>query len=654
MNFSRSYPFVRLLSFQLFGIFIANFSPGLEKIFLVSLPVLLIWLAILGRKKNYPFGLVHSSALAVLIIMISFTGVHDHQHNGPEISSGLRSFEARVLSRPVEKTNSFQIVTCVLQTDSFTVKKLKLNVYLEKTNKARGIQPGDLIYARSVVNEIGNLGNPFEFDYQRYMSRKQIRYSTYIPAANYRLITVNNPPLHMSLARLQGKLVSELKKKFSSDPAFQVVSALTLGYRDELTKETQSYFISTGAMHILAVSGLHVGMIFMFLRTMLAFLCRMPAGKILNLIIMASCLWGYALLTGLSPSVQRATVMFSFILIGNSINRQASIYNSIAASAFFLLFLNPDLLFDAGFQLSYLAVVGIVFFYPRLTALLTVRNRILDFGWKLICVSVAAQLSTFPLSIFYFHQFPLYFWLSNLFVVPASSVILALTGTFFILLPVSHLSSILAQIICTLTDFTLSILKRIGELPFAVIDNQMISSGQFFCLLLALSFSMAFIAHKRHSFLFTALSFLLLFQLAGVTQKISLFDQRKLIVYQTGSGERLIHLINGRTNYLITETDAAPNPHLYQNVLLNLRLKQPTVVPLNSGKNTRIDLIVRRDMIQFSDKTLVLRRIKQDEILHEAPVSFSQGLIDLTRTEGRLIHIETGIKEKNSTKLTSK
>ena len=231
--------------------------------------------------------------------------------------------------------------------------------------------------------------------------------------------------------KVRDRLIAILNEALPNKEERSVVSALTLGYRTELAQDTLDYFASTGAMHVLSVSGLHVALIYMILGFLLAFLKRGKIGPIIFSVVMILFLWIYAFISGFSPPVQRATVMFTFVIIGNGIRRPVNIYNSLTASALFLILLNPNVLFDVGFQLSYLAILGIVLIQPVLYNILELTNPILKWTWSLFTVSVAAQLMTFPLGLFYFNQFPNLFWLSNFIVVPVTTFIMWFGIAFF-------------------------------------------------------------------------------------------------------------------------------------------------------------------------------------------------------------------------------
>ncbi len=636
MKLFRVYPFIRLLGFQLAGISVANLFPSTGKLLYALLICLIVTMVVLIRRRRHSFALIPSILLSALIVIISYTRTRiEHAHPFKTDQQTLQ-FEAELLGYPIEKANSMQVIARIRQSVPSAFKGQKLLLYLEKGEKSDQIRAGDRIYARVVPKEIKNQGNPFEFDFRNYMARKQIWYSAYIRSENYLDQKTEHPSLLPAVLRIQHRLVERLKQKLNSDQAFQVIAALTLGYRDEVSRETQSCFISTGAMHVLSVSGLHVAMIFLFLHLLFGCLKKSSVGRVLYFFIIISSLWGYALLTGFSPPVQRSVIMFTFILAGNSLERTAPVYNSIAASAFFLLFFNPDLLFDIGFQLSYMAVFSIVFFYRRLTGILKIKNKPLTSIWQLCCVSIAAQLGTFPLAIYYFNQFPVYFWLSNFIVVPAGYLLLGLTGAFFAFSWSDPVIRLISQALVHITDMTLFLLQRIGNFPFAVIDRLALSPLQFFCLLCFTGCCILFIVSKKHVLFFSGLSFLLLLQIDGLIQKTSLLNQRKLIIYQTG----VIHLINGRDNYLITGTNEPPNPFLYKNVILRLRLKEPLIFhTMNREEETPGDLIIREPVIQFTDKSFLLKKKGQPRISQEYSLSFPTGLIDLNQIRESKIEI---------------
>lgn len=352
-------------------------------------------------------------------------------------------------------------------------------------------------------------------------------------------------------------------------------------------------------------------MIFLFLSYVLAFLKKTKTGRIFYLILIASLLWAYALLTGFSPSVQRATVMFCFILVGNSLRRPTSIYNSIAASAFLLLLFNPNLIHEVGFQLSYAAVTSIVFLYPKLTKWWKPRSWVIQKIGQLFCVSLAAQIGTLPFSIYYFHQFPVYFWLSNFIVIPAAYLILGFTFLFLLTTPVPIVTTLFAKILSAITGTTIFFLQQINQLPYSLIENISINSTQLI-LLIGLFISVAlFIKQKQSIFIFSAATLLLFFLIAGLTEKIHYFNQQKMIVYNR---ENKVLLINGRKSYLLHQSNFEQQNTPEQDVIQKLKLSQPIHISLDSClKFETEDFILKDHIFQFLNQTFQLEERKENQ-----------------------------------------
>lgn len=232
-------------------------------------------------------------------------------------------------------------------------------------------------------------------------------------------------------------------------------------------------------MHILAVSGLHVGIIFIILSKLLFFLERHKYGKILQSALIILILIFYAMLTGLSNSVIRATIMFIFICFGRMFTRQVNIYNTLSASAFIMLLYNPYSIMDVGFQLSYLAVISIVFFQPKIYSLLNLRYKFPDYIWQLVSVAIAAQIATFPLTIHYFNQFPVYFILSNILIIPFVSIIIYGALILFCFSFSTNISYIIAKGLQLITLVLNKNVEFIKDLPLSKIDSLIIDKFKF-------------------------------------------------------------------------------------------------------------------------------------------------------------------------------
>lgn len=269
--------------------------------------------------------------------------------------------------------------------------------------------------------------NPHQFSYKAYLEGLGIYQQLRLNEDAFIRVEAPSPTLLGFAAKLRNTIVARLREARFGKEALSVVQALLLGQRNDLSSETYEAYKNAGAVHLLAVSGLHIGILLWLLHWLLAPLEGFRNGKSIKLILLLVLLWGYALLAGLSASILRAVSMFSFVAYALYLNRPTNTYNILALSMFFvLLAINPRLLFQAGFQMSYAAVVAIVWIYPLLQKLWSPRIWLLSKAWQLLSVSLAAQLGVLPISLYYFHQFPGLFFVTNLLVIPFLGLVLGL------------------------------------------------------------------------------------------------------------------------------------------------------------------------------------------------------------------------------------
>ena len=332
-----------------------------------------------------------------------------------------------------------------------------------------------------------------------------------------------------------------------------MLAALTIGYKNNLDDETKSAYATSGAMHILAVSGLHVGIVYLILKIIFGLFKQNRPVVILKVLFSFIFLWLYAAITGFSPSVVRAAIMFSFILAGDLANRKTNIYNSIFASAFVLLLINPFLVMEVGFKLSYFAVLGIVFFYPRIYGLLEVKNRVLNKLWSLFCVSMAAQLCTFPLGLYYFHQFPNYFFITNLFVVPLAGLIIYSTVIFLLSFSISYAGTFTAWII----NFLLTLLNKsvhfIENLPGSVTNGIYLSGFEVITIYVILFLLIILILIRNKIVIFSLLaSFLIL--LSSIQYRRFENHNFSAVAILSVPGHSILNIITGNRNYIFSDS----------------------------------------------------------------------------------------------------
>ncbi len=395
-------------------------------IFLISGALLLI-IQFFNIKRRSP---TNEAFLIIITVTFFSLGVLRFQHINKSIAfdqSIKSTFVATLLETPLEKANSYgvEILIDSAYTDSseFLINT-KAIAYLEKTPLIKDLQPGKRIRFQSYLNPPTERLNPEDFDYKAYLKRYRIFATCYIKKDDWKMATGELKSLRIRAAKVQQHVVSIFKSYDYDKEELALISALTVGYRDLIEEEQRNAYTASGATHVLAVSGLHVGIIYLFILWGFRFLGKSRKTVIIRVAVTILILWCFAFITGLSPSVTRASLMFTLVSLGSGSKQKSNIYNTIFLSAFILLFLNPNLLFDIGFQLSYAAVLSIVSFQPYLSTLFFNKWHIPKFLSDLMSVSIAAQIGTAPISIHIFNCFPSYFLLTNIWIIPLVGFIL--------------------------------------------------------------------------------------------------------------------------------------------------------------------------------------------------------------------------------------
>ena len=313
-------------------------------------------------------------------------------------------------------------------------------LYLDKGSELKP-RYGDVLFIKGMPRPVEGPKNPEEFDYRRYLETQQVFHQHYLRDSNFVKAAHVVPNRLINLAYSVNTYADSLLTTYiGSKQEYAVANAMVLGLRDDLDNDLVQAYSAAGAIHVLSVSGLHVGVIYIVLVGILGRLKRIPKiGKPIFVITILGILWFYAFVTALSSPVLRSTFMFSLIVIADNMTRKHNSYNTVAISAFCLLLINPYFLVNVGFQLSYLAVFGMIYFQPLLNPLWPIdkdKNIFLWLGdriWKVTTVAVAAQIATLPITLYYFHQFPNWFLLANPIVILLSSVAL-IAGLAFVVI----------------------------------------------------------------------------------------------------------------------------------------------------------------------------------------------------------------------------
>lgn len=431
---------------------------------------------------------------------------------------------------PAENERWYKSEANVLQiNDSSCIGKIQ--VYLEKDSSKNKPEYGDQILISSYIISVQEPANPSEFNYKNYLALHDIHHQSFVRKNEWIKTGSESHLIFSSINSIKEKCKKIISESPMSEKNIAVAHALILGDKNMLSDELMLSYASTGALHVLAVSGLHVGIILLMLTALFNPVKRIKNGKIIFLLLILSGIWFYAFLTGLSPSVFRAAIMFSFVAIGNYFERDTSIYQSLLVSAILLLLLDPNILFQIGFLLSYAAVFGIVFFYPLIYTKIHFKHKFFDKTWQILSVSIAAQLSTLPISLYFFHQFPNYFLITNLIVIPLSFIVLfvGIASIFLNFIP------ILSTILFYMLDLSLSLLNGgvefIESLPFAVSYGWRMTWFQVILLYtFILGVTIALINRSKFYFVFSIVS-ITIFVLINLREKIERNSKNEITFY---------------------------------------------------------------------------------------------------------------------------
>ncbi len=543
MNFReilQQHPFIRILFPFAIGIVIADkFSVNqnlIISLLLISGLFLFMLIAIKKYRKKKILSFLTGIFLALFFIHLGILRIQQVTQNMQlSISDSCTIYKVRATDYITPKNKTDLLPVTILQTyyqQKTYPQTAKGLLYIPKKATNSNIVPGNCLYIKTTLNRVTNNGNPYEFDYARYLKTKHILHTAYLKENQYRITTPKAFSLREKALFWRNKLLHIYKEKGINGVSYDILSALTLGNKTNLDPEIKQAWSNAGAIHVLAVSGLHVGIIYLIANFFLRYLLHWKNGRWIRALFLLIILWLYALITGLSPSVMRATCMFSFVILGEAVNRRTAIFNSLAASATLLLIYNPFLLFSLGFQFSYIAVFGIVLIQPHLEKMLYIPNKFVFYFWQLTTVTLAAQIATFPLTIYYFHQFPTYFLLSGYIVITAAGILIYLSAFLLFFHNIEFISNTLGWILQHSTNFINKTIVAIQQLPNAVQQNCYFSLYETVILYLLLISLLFIFIEKNKKTVFYFLLLLIFLRLPIIIQKIEP-TQHEFVVFNT-------------------------------------------------------------------------------------------------------------------------
>ena len=639
-------PFFRILLPFIPGLILAFFNPGNSfllqfhyLLFLISLLLFAFW----SFKKQLGWNFI-KSGIVIFIINIFSLGfivsywsqpVNKENHFSKIIHHEESILYGFIASEPRQNGSIIRAEFQVLNTENKNIRKEvrgKILLTFKLDSVSSILKYGDGIMFSSKIKSIQDAENPNAFNQKFHYEKLGIYHQSFLAKKDWKRfnkidLKFNYWGLLIEWRKKLNHIFDQYLIEYPNEHA--VASALILGSRSTFSKDLVNAYADTGATHVLSVSGLHVGLLATLLSLIFSKISIFKSNnnfKKTELIFLLGIIWFYALISGGSAAVLRSAVMFSFILIGKSMSRKISIYNSLAASAFVLLLFQPNLIWDIGFQLSYLALTGIVFFHPIIYKQIYFKNSIYDWIWNITVVGIAAQIVTLPLSLFYFHQFPSYFWLSGLVVIPLSTIALYAGFALLLFSWVPFLNLIVAKILYFSIYLMNALVFLIQKLPFSVIDYFNISIQEMWLMYFTVIASiMAFIL-KRKYWTMIGLSSVLVIILIGLGNKVFNHKEDKIYVYKLNKGTMLDFLHKNMAVTLvdsseksITKTDFINNNNLIKN---NITKFSKTTLFNDEFENSNLK-IDKNGLIQFRDTRLAIPQklvLNQEIVLSKKPI----------------------------------
>jgi competence protein ComEC len=587
---NREIPFLRIVLSVCIGILSGlYFKP--DQSFLVTVLIITILgftasLFFNKRLTNFFYGF----ALTLSLILCGYLLYVNEKKSLSILEPGIKTYVCSLSEYPEEKENSYRIIVKLLAmvTDTGNVPLSgSLLIYTKKDAFKNSLLPGDFMKIRCSAKPIVNRGNPYEFDYKFYLENHGVKYFSY---ANTEGIIKIFHPDHRKLKHraliIREKIIDMYEERGIRGDRLALVAAITLGQKSMLDQEQKLIFIKAGVMHIMAVSGLHAVILSVFIFNILFFMKKKLNS--LRILITVLLLWSFAFVTGLTPSVIRAALMFTFLQAGQLMKRDVNSMNSVLASAFIILIVHPSGLFDAGFLLSYSSVIFIICFYRDLYFKLRFKTWIADKIWQSAAVTILAQAGTLPMTISLFNRFPTWFILTNIVIVPLSSFLIIVGCLVPLTYPLKFISQPLASLLSYLTGLTEMLTEKASALPLSTIENIGMVTIESLLLFFVLFIFTLHLLNRKIVPVRYPVYLLCIYLFVGTLRIISDKASTELIIYNTSVSDA-IGIRKGKTLNLFSGMTVSPPEVLRHCATKGLKIEQNSLndnaLLVRTGKN---------------------------------------------------------------------
>ena len=562
------YPFIRLLIPWIAGIFCGDhfFDRSWELFWsILALGLCIALLFVLYFLKRHSLRWCFGLAVSILCFIGGWLGITwQLQHAVYSFPEEETVYRVLITDAPQAKEHTYLCQTLLKErrdtAGTYPIERTAI-LYLQQDSAVTRLKSGDELLISARISPPLNNRNFDEFDYARFLMRKGISGTGYVASGKWtKQDGMNNLDLKSIASSCRRKMISLYQKLGFSGDELAVLSALTIGDKTELSDSVRESYSVAGASHILALSGLHIGLLYTLLFFILKPIARRGnIGRVIrSVLLLLILLWAFAFFTGLSPSVVRSVSMFSILAMADMVGRQPLSLNTLAAAAWLMLFCNPAWLFDVGFQLSFLAVASILLIQKPIYHLITVKGRIGKYIWGLISVSVAAQIGTAPLVMFYFSRFSVHFLLTNLVVIPFITIILYAAVIMLLLTPLSWLQIVVAEGVKKLLEGLNFFVRWVEQLPYASIDGIWLYQSEILGIYIVGFLLTYYFMNRRYRNLLICLFTILLLGTYHAT--LYWLDRpRTSLVFYNVRGCPAVHCIESDGRSWINYVDTIPN-----------------------------------------------------------------------------------------------
>jgi competence protein ComEC len=615
INF-KTIPFLRILFPFVAGIAASlqfGFFRNFHFVFLISLLCLLA--AFLFQRLYKPVAYLkkglYIASINCFLFLLAFESLY--LYKATNYATHYSHYVAREAQHITGVIEDMPVVTGKFIKVPFRITSVKNNsgwhnvngktiIYLkhEASATAAELAIGNALLLKAKLGYVNAPQNPGEFDYKTFLEEKNIFHVIYAKPAEFCVMNekATDFSITQSGARIKAKVVSVLRHSGLSPEAFSICSALLVGYDDEIDSSVMQSFSHSGTLHILSVSGMHTGVLFAILMWIFAKADKYERYEKLKCFCVILSLFLFVLITGFSPSVLRAALMLTLVILGKTFYRNGNSYNTLLLSAFILLLFNPYLIKDVGFLLSYFAVFGIIYFYPTLHKIHVFENSLLQWLWSGALVSVAATLFTLPITLYFFHQFPIWFILSNAIIIPISMVLMVGAAALLCLGKITVINAVLAYVINGSTAIMLWLAQLTDKPGIGYMDFISFSkTDALFCSALILLFLVVIVSKQYKHVMYLGglcivwLCFSIVNSYAQSRQKeLVLFHVKHQSVFALRCGQTIYTNLNGISD---KEFQRYVKPYLLR--FPNLKMIE-TKANLLKGTHTSIGFINRKGL----------------------------------------------------------